>query len=88
LRFTLECHRDEDGRLGGELSWEGGAEPVPFAGNLELLRLIEDHGPAQAEKDEPTVEHGDERNGSPSASEGRRIDSLRSRGASGAGTGQ
>jgi hypothetical protein len=47
MRFTLECRRDDDGRLEGELSFDGAASPIPFSGNLELLRLLDDHGPAQ-----------------------------------------
>jgi hypothetical protein len=44
MRFVLDCGRDTEGRLTGQLSTPG-ADSQPFCGTLELLRLLEDRLP-------------------------------------------
>lgn len=43
MRFVLDVSRDAEGRLSGQIRWEGAARPVAFSGTLELLRILEDH---------------------------------------------
>jgi hypothetical protein len=52
MRFVLDCVRDTEGRLTGQLSADG-ARAKPFCGTLELLRLVEDHLPSPDTPDDP-----------------------------------
>jgi hypothetical protein len=54
MRFELDCAADRDGRIEGTLAWEDGA-PVPFSGTLELLRLLEEHVPRRATRENETA---------------------------------
>ena len=59
VRFVLDVHRDPDGRLEGEISPQG-EKARPFSGTLDLLRVLEDHTPAE----DPSVESpADEKSG-------------------------
>jgi hypothetical protein len=61
VRFELDCAADCDGRLEGTLAWQGGGAPVPFSGTLELLRLLEEHVPRRAARENETASRtGDE----------------------------
>jgi hypothetical protein len=44
MRFVLDCMRDTEGRLTGQLSTDD-VEGQAFCGTLELLRLFEDFLP-------------------------------------------
>lgn len=42
MRFVVDLRRTEDGGVGGIVTPEGSEEGQPFAGWLELLRLLEE----------------------------------------------
>jgi hypothetical protein len=48
VQFIVELHHDDDGRISGRVV-AGQADPMPFSGWLELLRLLEDAVEADAE---------------------------------------
>jgi hypothetical protein len=58
MRFVLDCVRDPEGRLTGQLSTPG-ANGQPFCGTLELLRLVEDHLPPHDSTSTPTGSNRD-----------------------------
>ncbi len=48
MRLIAEITKSSDGRLEGTIRCDEQAAPIPFAGVLELLRILEDEVPPRA----------------------------------------
>lgn len=58
MRLIAEITKSSDGRLEGTIRCGEQAAPIPFAGVLELLRILEDVVPPAAATAPSTSGHG------------------------------
>lgn len=58
MRLIAEITRSSDGRLEGTIRCGEQRAPIPFAGVLELLRILEDEVPPGSAMARPTHDSG------------------------------
>ena len=61
MRLSAEITRSSDGRLEGTILCEQRDVPIPFAGTLELLRILEDEVPSARTSCSPEPGHTGDR---------------------------